>query len=100
MSGIWAKTGWRSTECTVKLDVLRCIRKVIFAPNDVRNPHLNVVYHIHEVKNPGAVRTSHGHVRMGVRIGKIEINLSADKIINDDVFAWRSETQSTCIFKM
>ena len=34
------------------LDVLRGVGKMVFAADDVRNLHLDVVDHIHEMKNP------------------------------------------------
>ena len=43
---------WFDAKSTKKLDVFRCIRKMIFAANDVRNFHLHVVDHVDEMKNP------------------------------------------------
>ena len=42
----------RRAERAKNLDVLRRIREMIFAANDVRDFHLEVVDHIHEMKNP------------------------------------------------
>ena len=44
--------GRRRTERAKNLDVLGRIRKMIFAANDVGNFHLEVVDHIHKMKNP------------------------------------------------
>ena len=46
----------------VELDMLRRIRKMIFAADHVGNFHLDVVDHIHEMKNPRAIRPADGHV--------------------------------------
>ncbi len=54
-------------ERAIELDVLRRIGKMILAPNDVRDFHLDVVDHVDEMKNPRAVRPPNRHVRMRSR---------------------------------
>ena len=55
-------------EGPVELDVLWCVGEVIFAPDDMRDPHLQIVNNVHKVKNPRAVRPPESHVGMGGRI--------------------------------
>src|ERR1700720_1260117 len=43
---------WFDAKSAKKLDVFRCIRKMIFAANDMRNLHLEVIDHVDEMKNP------------------------------------------------
>ena len=94
-----AKRGGVAPERAVQLDVLGRVRKMIFAANDVRDFHLDVVDHVDEMKNPGAVRPAHGHVRMRSGIGQIEIDLAADEIVDNDVFARRTKAQRSGVFE-
>ena len=71
----------------VKLDVLRRIRKVILAPDDVGDFHLEVVDHVDEMKNPRAVRPADRHVGVRFGIRQVKIDLSADDVIDHDMFA-------------
>jgi len=89
----------RHAEGAKDLDVLRRVGKMIFAADDVGNFHLDVVDHVHEMKNPGAVGSPNRHVRMRARIGQIEIDFAADKIVHDDVLPRRAEAQRALIFK-
>jgi len=75
----------RRAKRTIQLNVLGRIREMIFTANDVRNLHLDVVNHVDEMKNPGAVRSANGHVGMRPGIGEIEIDFAADHIIDNDV---------------
>src|SRR5260370_27491619 len=79
---------WFDAKSTKKLDVFRCVGKMIFAANDVRNLHLHVVDHVDEMKDPGAVRTANGHVGMGLLVRKIEIDFAGNEIVDDHMFAW------------
>src|SRR5260370_11977921 len=89
----------RCAESAKDLEVLGRVREVIFAANHVGDFHLQVVNHIHEVKNPRAIRTPDCHVWMRGRIGEIEIDFTADDVIDDDVLAWRTESQGTLILE-
>ena len=55
-------------ERIVELDVLRRVREVIFASDDMSELHFNVVHHIHEVENKRSIRTPDRHVRVRRRI--------------------------------
>jgi hypothetical protein len=72
---------------------------MIFAANDVRDFHLKIVDHIHEMKNPRAIRPPDGHVGMRSGIGEIEIDFSADEVVHDDVFARRTKAQSSLVLE-
>src|SRR5205823_13733563 len=89
----------RRAERAENLDVLGRVREMIFAANDVRDFHLEVVDHIYEMKNPRAVRAPDGHVGMRSGIGEIEIDLAADEIVDHDVFSRRTEAQSSLVFE-
>ena len=94
-----AKRGGVAPSALVKLDMFRRVREMIFAANDVRDFHLDVVDHVDEMKNPGAVRPADGHVGMRARIGEIEIDLAADEIVDNDVLARRTEAQRALVFE-
>jgi hypothetical protein len=51
------------------------------------------------VKNPRAIRTPDRHVGVRRRIGEIEIDFTAHDVVDDDVLAWRTESQGTLIFE-
>src|SRR5437588_4552707 len=72
---------------------------MIFAANHVRDFHFDVVDHVHDMKNPRAVRVTDGHVRMRAWIGEIEIDFPANQIADDDVLAWRAKTQRALVFE-
>src|SRR5438128_1575882 len=59
---------------------------------------VNVIDDI-EMKNPRAVGAAHRHVGMRTGIRKIEIDFPADEIVHDHMFARRSESQSSLVFK-
>src|SRR4029450_3714331 len=90
---------WRRSERTKNLDVLWRVREVIFAADDMRDFHLEVIDHVYEMKNPRAIRAPNRHIGMRSGIGQIEIDLAADQIVDHDVFAWRTETQSSLVFE-
>ena len=81
------ETRRRGAQRTIKLNMLGRVRQMILAANHVRNLHLDVVDHVDEMKNPRAVRPANRHVRMRARIGQIEIDLAANEVVDDDVFA-------------
>src|SRR6266513_3164074 len=83
----------------IKLDMFRCVRKMVFTANDVRNLHLDVVDHIYEMKNPRAVGPPDRHVGMRARICKIKIDFPADDVIDKHMLARRSESQCPRIFE-
>ena len=81
----------RGAERTIKLDVLRCIGKMIFAADNMGNFHLDVVDHVHEMENPRAVGSPDRHIGMRPRISEIEVDLAADNIVYHDVLARRTK---------
>ena len=89
----------RCAERAKDLDVLRRVRQVIFAADHVGDFHLEVVDHIHEMKNPRAIRTADCHVGMRRRIGEIEIDFAAHDVVDDDVLARRTKSQRTLVFE-
>src|SRR6202045_5564079 len=89
----------RCCECFLKLDVLWRVGEMVFAADYVRNFHLDIVDHVHEMKDPRAVGPANRHVGMGARIGEIEIDFAADEIVDDNVLPWRTEPQRNLIFK-
>src|SRR6266566_9849455 len=89
----------RSAECAIKLDMFRCVRKMIFTANNMRNLHLDVVDHIHEMKNPRTVGPPDRHDGMRARICKIKIDFSADDVIDKHMLARRAESQRPRIFE-
>ena len=72
--------------------MLRGVGKMVFAADDVRDFHFDVVDHVHEVKNPRPIRPADGHVGVGSWIGEIKIDFSADEIAHDHVLARRTKT--------
>ena len=89
----------RCAERAKDLDVLGRVREVIFATDHVGDFHLQVVNHIHEMKNPRAIRTSNCHVGVRRRIREIKIDFTAHDVIDDDVLAWRTESQGALILE-
>ena len=94
-----AKRGGSAPKRAVELDVLRRIRKVIFAPDDVGDFHLEVVDHVDEMKNPRAIGPPDRHVRVCLGIRQVKIDLSADDIIDHDMFARGAKTNRAVLFK-
>src|SRR5204863_2853311 len=72
---------------------------MIFASNDVRNFHFDVVNHVDEMENPRSIWPADCHIRMRSRIGEIEIDFAADKIVHDHMLTRRAETQSARVFE-
>src|SRR6266487_5704667 len=89
----------RRAKRAIKLDMFRCVRKMVFTANDVRNLHLDGVDHTHERKNPRAVGPPDCHVGMRARICKIKIDFPADDVIDKHMLARRSESQRPRIFE-
>ena len=79
----------RNTKGAKKLDVFRRVRKMIFPSNHVRNFHLHVVNHVDEMKNPRAIGTADGHVRVDFLVRKIEIDFAANEIVDHNMLARR-----------
>ena len=69
MSGMCANRGSGAPSARYNSDVFRRVREMVFAANDVRNLHLDVVNHIDEMKDPRTIGTANGHVGMrpGIR---------------------------------
>src|SRR4030095_4759608 len=86
-------------ECAIKFDMFRCIRKMVLAPDDMRDFHFDVVDHIHEVKNPRAVGAADRHIGMGAWICEIEIDFAADEVIDHHVLTRRAKTERARIFE-
>src|SRR5207244_4115269 len=86
-------------ECAIKLDMFWCIRKMVLAPDDMRDFHFDVVDHIDEVKNPRAVGPAYRHIGMGAWICEIEIDFAADDVIDRHVLTRRTKTERARIFK-
>src|SRR5437763_15352624 len=72
---------------------------MIFAPNHMRNFHLDVVDHVYEMKNPRAIGPADRHVRVRARIREIEINLAANEIVDDNALTRRTEAQRALVFE-
>jgi hypothetical protein len=53
-----------SAERAVKFNMFRGIRKMVLAANHVTDFHLDVIDHIHKMKNPRALRSTDRHVGM------------------------------------
>src|SRR6478752_1457927 len=87
----------RNTKGTKKLDVFRRVRKMIFPSNHVRDFHLHVVNHVDEMKNPRAIRTADGHVRVDFLVREIEIDLAANEIVDHYMLAGRTKPQRALI---
>jgi hypothetical protein len=81
----------------VQLDVFRRIRKVIFAADDVGDLHLQIIDHIHKVKNPRAIGSADRHVRMGPWVGHIEFNAAADQVFDNDGLSRRAKADRSLV---
>src|SRR6266567_2413148 len=91
---------WRPRPKRAKnLDVLGRVGEMIFAANHVRDFHLEVVDHVDEMKNPGTIRTANGHIGMRSGIGEIEIDSPANEIIDNDMLARRTKSQSSLVLE-
>src|SRR5204863_2072351 len=86
-------------ECAIKLDMFRCIREMVLAPDDMRDFHFDVVDHIDEVKNPRAVGPADRHIGMGAWICEIKIDSAADDVIDHHVLTRRAKTERARIFE-
>jgi hypothetical protein len=80
-----------------ELDVLRRVGKVIIAANDVGNLHFEIVHHVGEMKNPGAVRAADGHIGRDFDVAKIERHLAANQVVHFDQFARETEAPGAAI---
>jgi len=74
-------------EGPVKLDVLRGVGEMILSADHMGDLHLDVVDHADEVKDPGAVGAAERQVGMGAGIGQVELDLSANLIVDEDLLA-------------
>src|SRR4029450_6738748 len=72
---------------------------MIFPSNNVGNFHLHVVDHIDEMKDPRAIGTTDGHVRVDLLVRKIEIDFAANEIVDQDVLARGTKSQRSLVFK-
>ena len=81
------KLGRRYTERIVKFDVLWRVGKVVFTTNHVCELHFDVVHHIHKMENPRSIGTTNRHVGMRSGIRHIELDPTADEVLDDDGFA-------------
>src|SRR5436190_22981375 len=86
-------------ECAIKLDMFRCIREMVLAPDDMRDFHFDVVDHIDEVKNSRAVGPTDRHIGMVAWICEIEIDFAADDVIDYHVLTLRAKTERACAFE-
>src|SRR6266566_4434893 len=51
------------------------------------------------MKNPGTIRTANGHIGMRSGIGEIEIDSPANEIIDNDMLARRTKSQSSLVLE-
>src|SRR5579885_2953802 len=72
---------------------------MIFAPDDMRDFPLQIVNHVHKMKNPRAVGAANGHVGMGDWIGEIEIDFAANDVVHNHVFARRTKSHCSLVFE-
>src|SRR5689334_7431627 len=86
-----------NAKSTKKLDVFRCVRKMILPSNHVRNFHLDFVNHVDEMENPRAIWAADGHVRVDFFVGKIEIDFAANEIVDHDMLAGRTKPQRALV---
>ena len=81
------EAGRLGAQCAVELDVLRGVGEMIFAANDVGDLHLDVVDHTDEVEDPGTVGTAERQIGVGSGIGQVELDLSANLVIDENLLA-------------
>src|SRR6266516_4429678 len=86
-------------ECAIKLDMFRCIREMVLAPDDMRDFHVDVVDYIDEVKNLRAGGPADRHIGMGAWICEIEIDFATDDVIDRHVLTRRANTERARIFE-
>ena len=89
---------WLDAERLIKLDVLRRVREVILAANDVGDPHVDVIDHVHKMENPAAVRTPDRHVAFELaiatlRLAAIHFDVAAHEIVERERLARKPESQ-------
>jgi hypothetical protein len=72
------KLGWRLPERLPQQNVLRRVGDVIVAPNDVRNPHVDVVGHHGEVIDRQAVRAENDEI---LNLLVIDLDMAAHVIV-------------------
>ena len=69
-------------ERLVELDVFRRVREVVLAADHMRELHLDVVHHIHEMENPRAVRAADRHVGVRGRVRHVELDPPANQVLH------------------
>src|SRR2546423_15444944 len=70
---------------------------MVLAPNHVGDFHLDVVHDVDEMENPGAIGPANRHVGIRLRIGQIELDAAANRIVDDDLLALESKTEGAMI---
>ena len=89
---------WRlGAEGLVEFDMLGGVGEVILSTDYVGDLHLNVIHHAHEVEDPGAVRTAKSQIGMGAGIGQVELDLSADLVVNNYLLTGGAEADGSIV---
>ena len=80
-------------------DVLGGIGKMILTANHVRNAHLNVIHHIHEMEHRLAVRAHNHEIRLLLfAIGQLANHLAANEIRNSDRLTLHAKPNGALVF--
>ena len=70
---------------------------MVFAPDDVGDFHFDVVHDINEMENPRAVGPANRHVGIRLRIGQIELDAAANRIVDYNLLALEPKTDGALI---
>ena len=73
------------------------VGEVILATDYVGDLHLDVINDADEVEDPGAVRTAKSQIGMGAGIGQVELDLSADLVVDDNLLTGGAEADGSII---
>ena len=76
-----------------ELQVLKGVHDVILAADDVRDAHLDVVHHVDQMEDVGAIRALDNHVGRVLRVGVVHGDVAADEVVQGhDALALEAET--------
>jgi hypothetical protein len=89
--------GRLGTEGLVEFDMLGGVGEVILATDYVGDLHLDVIDDAYEVEDPGAIRTAKSQIGMGAGIREVELDLSADLIVDDNLLPRGAEADGAIV---
>ena len=71
--------GWSHPKCLIERDMFLGIAEVILPTNDVSDPHLKIIHHIHEMKDGASVFPSNHKIRFN---GPVKGHIPANHVFH------------------